>query len=65
LLTFFYFIFEGEAGMAVVTTVRLTKQEYQKIKKLVEKGLYLSISDFIRTAVRELLNKYYKKEEGE
>ena len=51
--------------MAVVTTVRLTKQEYQKIKKLVEKGLYLSISDFIRTAVRELLNKYYKKEEGE
>jgi len=45
--------------MAVVTTIRLTEQEYNKIKRLVEKGQYLSVSDFIRTAVRELLNKYW------
>ncbi|HDN73699.1 MAG TPA: ribbon-helix-helix protein, CopG family [Archaeoglobus sp.] len=42
----------------VVATVRLTEQEYQKIKRLVERGQYLSVSDFIRTAVREHLNKY-------
>jgi len=51
--------------MAVVTTIRLSEQEYNKIKRLVEKGQYLSIADFIRTAVRELLNKYYEKEEVE
>ena len=45
--------------MAVVTSVRLTEQEYQKIKKLVEQKQFLSVSDFIRTAVRKLLNKYY------
>jgi len=44
--------------MAVVTTIRLSEQEYNKIKRLVERGQYLSVSDFVRTAVRELLNKY-------
>ena len=51
--------------MAVIVTVRMPNSEYNKIKRLVEKGLYLSVADFIRTAVRELLNKYYEKEEVE
>ena len=51
--------------MAVIVTVRVPNTEYQKIKKLVEKGQYLSVSDFVRTAVRELLRKYFENEEVE
>lgn len=34
---------------------KLTKQEFEKINKLVNKGEYLSVSDFVRSAVREKL----------
>jgi len=51
--------------MAVVTTIRLSEQEYNKIKRLVERGQYLSVSDFVRTAVRELLKRYFENEEVE
>ena len=51
--------------MAVIVTIRMPDSEYNKIKKLVEKKLYLSVSDFVRSAVRKELEKYFENEEVE
>ena len=39
----------------VVTTVRLPAYEYEEIKKLVKNGKYLNFADFVRKAVKKLL----------
>jgi len=51
--------------MTVIATVRIPDSEYQKIRQLVERGQYLSVADFIRTAVRKELEKYFENEEVE
>jgi Arc/MetJ-type ribon-helix-helix transcriptional regulator len=37
---------------------KLTSHEYEEIKRLVDNGIYLSVSDFIRDAVRDKLETY-------
>jgi len=39
----------------VITTVRLPAKDYQQIKNLVNQGKYLNFADFIRKAVRKML----------
>jgi Ribbon-helix-helix protein, copG family. len=48
-----------------IVTVKMPEHYLEKIDKLVEEGLYLSRSDFIRTAIREHLMKELKKLEEE
>jgi len=38
--------------------VRISIKDYDKIQKLVEDGEYPTVTDFIRTAVRELLRRH-------
>lgn len=40
---------------------RVTKAEENKIKEFVERGDFMSVSDFVRTAVRKLLAEYKSK----
>lgn len=37
---------------------RITKVEEGRIKELVERGEFMSVSDFVRSAVRKLLAEY-------
>jgi len=39
-------------------TAKLTPQENEAIYRLVEAGVFLNKSDFTRTAIRELLEKF-------
>jgi Ribbon-helix-helix protein, copG family. len=48
-----------------IVTVKMPTHYLELIDKLVEEGLYLSRSDFIRTAIREHLMKELKKLEEE
>ena len=43
------------SGIGKVVGAKLTRNEIEQINKLVEAGLYLNPSDFIRDAVREKL----------
>ena len=38
-----------------ITTVRLPANDYRQIKNLVNRGKYINFSDFIRKAVKKLL----------
>jgi len=40
--------------------IRLTAKDYDKILELVQEGEYATVTDFIRTAVRELLRRHEK-----
>ena len=42
----------------------ITDQEESQIYRLVERGVFLNKSDFIRTAIRELLEKFPSVEEA-
>jgi Predicted transcriptional regulators containing the CopG/Arc/MetJ DNA-binding domain len=44
-----------------IVTVKMPEHYLEKIDKLVEEGLYLSRSDFIRIAVREWLGRELKR----
>ena len=44
------------SSMSKVVGAKLTRNEISQINKLVEAGLYLNSSDFIREAVREKLS---------
>ena len=39
----------------VIITVRIPAYEYEQIKKLVKNGKYLNFADFVRKAVKKLL----------
>ena len=45
-------------------TAKLTPQENEAIYRLVEAGVFLNKSDFTRTAIRELLEKFPSIEEA-
>jgi len=45
----------GMRNRQVITTVRLPSYEYEQIKKLVKDGKYLNFADFVRKAVKKLL----------
>jgi len=36
----------------------ITEEQYNKINNLVDRGIFLNRSDFVRTSVRELLEKF-------
>jgi len=38
--------------------VRISIKDYDKIQRLVEDGEYPTVTDFIRTAIRELLRRH-------
>jgi len=40
--------------------VRISIKDYDKIQRLVEDGEYPTTTDFVRTAIRELLRRYEK-----
>ena len=42
----------------VVISVRVTEEDLKMMDKLVSSGKFLNRSDLIRTAVRELANRY-------
>ncbi len=42
----------------VKTTIYITEGQDKKIEELVKSGEYKSKAEFIRTAIRELLEKY-------
>jgi Arc/MetJ-type ribon-helix-helix transcriptional regulator len=44
-----------------IVTVKLPEQILEEIDRLVDEGRYANRSDFIRMAVREMLNKEYEK----
>jgi Arc/MetJ-type ribon-helix-helix transcriptional regulator len=43
------------SGLGKVVGAKLTRNEIDQINKLIEAGVYLNLSDFIREAVREKL----------
>jgi len=45
---------------AKIIVIRLTVKDYDKILELVEEGEYATVTEFIRTAIRELLRRYKK-----
>jgi len=45
-------------------SVRLTPRETQAIYRLVENGVFMNKTDFTRTAIRELLEKFPSVEEA-
>ena len=45
-------------------SVRLTQRETQAIYRLVENGVFMNKTDFTRTAIRELLEKFPSVEEA-
>ena len=42
----------------VIVAALITEQENDKIDSLVERGVFLNKSDFVRTAIRELLEGF-------
>ena len=46
-----------EMRTQVITTVRIPAYEYEQIKKLTENGKYLNFADFVRKAVKRMLEK--------
>ena len=44
-------------------TIRLPLKDYERIKELVNRGYYRTPSDFVRTAIRCLLDRYFRGEE--
>jgi len=45
-------------------SAKITPQESEAIYRLVERGVFLNKSDFTRTAIRELLEKFPSVEEA-
>ena len=41
-----------------MVSCRISKLEEERIKRLVERGEFMSVSDFVRTAVRKLLSEH-------
>ena len=50
--------------MSVCIGTKITDQEESQIYRLVERGVFLNKSDFTRTAIRELLEKFPSIEEA-
>lgn len=43
---------------------RISENEKQRIQHLVDRGLFINESDFVRTAIRELLEKFMTIDEA-